>query len=134
MMLGPASTCRRTSSTAPGSSSDSLQRSETWQGLGGFHPGLGYLAVAHREAFVVESSLVCPERLVAEEILALTRVPGASKARFFADGRLVLLGDRGRAYFPRQGVMALARYRVPDMADTESGPEVESTVWRMLPG
>jgi len=35
-----------------------------------------------------------PERLVAEEILALTRVPGASKARFFADGRLVLLQAR----------------------------------------
>jgi trk system potassium uptake protein TrkA len=35
-----------------------------------------------------------PEQLVAEEILALTRVPGASKARFFADGRLVLLQAR----------------------------------------
>jgi trk system potassium uptake protein TrkA len=35
-----------------------------------------------------------PERLVAEEILALTRVPGASKARFFAEGRLVLLQAR----------------------------------------
>jgi trk system potassium uptake protein TrkA len=35
-----------------------------------------------------------PERLVAEEILALTRVPGASTARFFADDRLVLLQAR----------------------------------------
>ncbi len=35
-----------------------------------------------------------PERLVAEEILSLTRVPGASKARFFAEGRLVLLQAR----------------------------------------
>jgi trk system potassium uptake protein TrkA len=35
-----------------------------------------------------------PEQLVAEEILSLTRVPGASKARFFADGRLVLLQTR----------------------------------------
>lgn len=35
-----------------------------------------------------------PEQLVAEEILALTRVPGASKARFFADGRLVLIQAR----------------------------------------
>jgi trk system potassium uptake protein TrkA len=32
-----------------------------------------------------------PERLVAEEIFNLTRVPGVGKARFFADGRLVLL-------------------------------------------
>lgn len=35
-----------------------------------------------------------PERLVAEEIFSLTRVPGASQARFFADGRLVLLQAR----------------------------------------
>ena len=35
-----------------------------------------------------------PERLVAEEIFGLTRVPGASKARFFAEGRLVLLQAR----------------------------------------
>ena len=35
-----------------------------------------------------------PEQLVADEIYALTRVPGASKARFFADGRLVLLQAR----------------------------------------
>lgn len=35
-----------------------------------------------------------PERLVAEEVLALTRVPGASKARFFAEGRLVLVQVR----------------------------------------
>ena len=35
-----------------------------------------------------------PERLVAEEIFSLTRVPGANKARFFADGRLVLLEAR----------------------------------------
>ncbi len=35
-----------------------------------------------------------PERLVAEEIFGLTRVPGASRAHFFADGRLVLLAAR----------------------------------------
>ena len=35
-----------------------------------------------------------PERLVAEEILGLTRVPGATKAHFFADGKLVLLHAR----------------------------------------
>lgn len=35
-----------------------------------------------------------PERLVAEEIVGLTRVPGAIKARRFADGRLILLQAR----------------------------------------
>lgn len=38
-----------------------------------------------------------PERLVGEEIFGLTRVPGASKARFFANGRLVLLQARPSA-------------------------------------
>ncbi len=35
-----------------------------------------------------------PERLVAEEILGLMRIPGATKAHFFADGKLVLLRVR----------------------------------------
>lgn len=35
-----------------------------------------------------------PERLVAEEIFSLMRVPGASKARFFGDGKYVLLQTR----------------------------------------
>jgi trk system potassium uptake protein TrkA len=35
-----------------------------------------------------------PERLVAEEIMALTRVPGVAKVRFFHDGKLVLLKAR----------------------------------------
>ena len=41
-----------------------------------------------------EILLLYPEQLVAEEIYALTRVPGAGKARFFCDGRLVLLQAR----------------------------------------
>jgi trk system potassium uptake protein TrkA len=35
-----------------------------------------------------------PERLVAEEILGLMRIPGVAKAHFFADGKLVLLKAR----------------------------------------
>jgi len=37
---------------------------------------------------------IYPEQLVAEEIAGLTRFPGASKARLFADGRLILLQAR----------------------------------------
>ena len=33
--------------------------------------------------------MIYPENLVAEEIAGLTRFPGASKVRLFADGRLV---------------------------------------------
>ena len=38
--------------------------------------------------------LLYPERLVAEEIYCLTQVPGTGKARFFDDGKLVLLQAR----------------------------------------
>ncbi len=60
-------------------SASELRAAETWQGLAGFHPGLGYIAVAHREAFVVESSLVCPERLVRDlQRMATSLRPGAA--------------------------------------------------------
>lgn len=48
-------------------------------------------------------------------------------------GRLVLLGDRGRAYFPRRGVQALAWFEVVDVADTEAGAEVHSAAWEFIP-
>ncbi len=38
--------------------------------------------------------LLHPERLVAEELSGLTRIPGASKARFFEDRRLVMVQVR----------------------------------------
>lgn len=48
-----------------------------------------------------------------------------------ASGAEVLLGDPGRAYAPREGVEALARYVVPTPLDLESRPEVSATVWRV---
>ena len=54
-------------------------------------PYLGSNPLLERDSDIIP---LYPERLVAEEILALTRVPGAGKARFFADGRLVLLQAR----------------------------------------
>ena len=50
-------------------------------------------------------------------------------------GRVVLLGDRGRAYFPRRGAKALEWFRVEDVADTEARAEagalVASAAWEM---
>jgi ferredoxin len=43
---------------------DDLHRDESWDAVAGFHPGLGYLAVAHREAFVLESSVIRPDHLL----------------------------------------------------------------------
>jgi trk system potassium uptake protein TrkA len=50
-----------------------------------------------------EILLLYPEQLVAEEIFGLTRVPGAGKARFFCNGRLVLLQARPSIMAPIYG-------------------------------
>ena len=54
-------------------------------------PRLGKAPQVRRDKQMV---LLFPERLVAEEIASLTLVPGAGKARLFADGRLALLQAR----------------------------------------
>lgn len=40
-----------------------LREGDTWEALAGYHPGLGYVSVAHREAFVLESSLARVDHL-----------------------------------------------------------------------
>jgi trk system potassium uptake protein TrkA len=55
------------------------------------NPDLGRNPLLRRDEGIVR---LYPERLVAEEIAALTRVPGVGKARFFGDGKLVMLQAR----------------------------------------
>ena len=55
------------------------------------NPKLGRSPLLQKDSEIVP---LYPERLVAEEIFSLTRVPGVGKARFFADGRLVFLQAR----------------------------------------
>jgi ferredoxin len=52
---------------------------EAWESLSGYHPGLGYVAVAHREALVVQSTLGDPGHL-AEGLrrMATATVPSAA--------------------------------------------------------
>ena len=54
--------------------------------------------------------------------------------RLAAAGTEVLLGDPGRSYRPADGVVELARYRVPTSLDLETRTECETVVWRLLPG
>ena len=69
---------------------------------------------------------MCYERPLAERLTRwLERCAGA--------GALVLLGDPGRAYLPRAGLTALARYTVPTPLDLEDRTERETTVWRFAP-
>ena len=48
-----------------------------------------------------------------------------------ADGALVLLGDPGRAYLPKSGLEALARYQVPTPLDLEDRTMRDGVVWRL---
>jgi predicted nicotinamide N-methyase len=75
---------------------------------------------------VVLAGDVCYERPMAERATAWLR--GLARR-----GAVVLLGDPGRAYLPREGLEALARYVVPTTLDLEDRTERETTVWRMLP-
>jgi len=63
-------------------------------------PQLGRSPLLQQDKDIVQLN---PERLVAEEIFTLMRVPGVGKARFFADGRLVLLLARPSIKAPIYG-------------------------------
>jgi len=51
--------------------------------------------------------------------------------RAAAGGALVLVGDPGRAYTPREHLSPLAEYDVPVPASIEDGPVKRTTVWRI---
>lgn len=75
---------------------------------------------------VVLAGDVCYERPMAERVTAWLRALARR-------GALVLLGDPGRAYLPRDGLEAVARYVVPTTLDLEDRTERDTTVWRLLP-
>jgi len=68
---------------------------------------------------------VCYEEPMASRAVALLR-------RIAARGRPALLGDPGRAYLPREGLVELARYIVPTSREIEDREAREGVVWRVL--
>ena len=66
------------------------------------------------------------ERLLADRLTPWLR-------QLAAKGCEVLLGDLGRAYFPRVGVQELARYQIPTPETLERGKITEAAAWRLLP-
>jgi predicted nicotinamide N-methyase len=52
--------------------------------------------------------------------------------RIAGRGRLALLGDPGRAYLPREGLIERARYTVPTSRELEDRETREGVVWRVL--
>jgi predicted nicotinamide N-methyase len=69
---------------------------------------------------VVLAGDVCYDRAMTERVL-----PFLGQA--WLRGATVLLGDPGRAYVPREGLVELAAYDVPD----SDGPVRRTTVWRL---
>lgn len=49
-----------------------------------------------------------------------------------ARGTTVLLGDLGRAYFPRLGVVELERYRIVEPTGAERDEEVQPRAWELV--
>lgn len=74
---------------------------------------------------VILAGDVCYERPMAERATAWFR-------ELAGRGCTVILGDPGRAYLPKDGLEALARYPVPTSLDLEDRELRETTVWRML--
>jgi len=73
---------------------------------------------------IVLAGDMCYERPLAER---LTRWLG----RLAVAGAVVLLGDPGRAYLPRSGLVELARHTVPTPLDLEDRAARETVVWRL---
>jgi predicted nicotinamide N-methyase len=65
---------------------------------------------------------MCYERPLAERLTAWLRLMAGR-------GTLVLLGDPGRNYLPKDGLTALARYTVPTPLDLEDRTTREGVVW-----
>ena len=73
---------------------------------------------------VILAGDMCYERPLAERLTAWL-------ADCAAAGALVLLGDPGRAYLPRAGLVEVARYTVPTPLELEDRTSRETIVWRL---
>lgn len=74
---------------------------------------------------VVTAGDVCYERPMAERTIQWLR-------RCAGRGSLVLLGDPGRAYLPKSGLVEMARYDVPTSRELEASEISAGVVWRVL--
>jgi len=74
---------------------------------------------------VVTAGDVCYERPMADRVTAWLR-------GLAARGILVLLGDPGRAYLPREGLVERARYLVPTSRELEDRDTRDGIVWEVL--
>jgi predicted nicotinamide N-methyase len=69
---------------------------------------------------------ICYEKPLAERVLAWLETAHARGTR-------VLIGDPGRSYFPRQGLVQLAEYQVPTTRELEDMAVKRTGVWTFPP-
>ncbi len=75
---------------------------------------------------VILAGDICYEKPLAEKVMAWLAAGRAA-------GTMVLIGDPGRSYFPRGGLVKLAEYQVPTTRELEDMEVKKTAVWT-LPG
>jgi predicted nicotinamide N-methyase len=75
-------------------------------------------------AEVILAGDICYEKPLAAKVMAWL---AAAKAQ----GAMVLIGDPGRSYFPRQGLVKLAEYQVPTTRELEDQEVKKSAVFTL---
>lgn len=89
---------------------------------GGAGPPPAWLAACE----VVLAGDICYDAAMAARVVPWLRARAAAGAQ-------VLLGDPGRIYLPSEGLVELARYRVPIIDDVEAEAERWGVVYRVAP-
>jgi predicted nicotinamide N-methyase len=75
-------------------------------------------------AQVIVAGDICYEKPLAERVMAwLTQARDR--------GARILIGDPGRSYFPRQGLVKLAEYQVPTTRELEDAEIKKTAVWTL---
>ncbi len=75
---------------------------------------------------IVLAGDVCYEKPMADRVIAWFRALAGR-------GAAILMGDPGRAYLPKNGLVELARYQVPTTLEVEDRKMRETIVWRLMP-
>ncbi|WP_374342919.1 methyltransferase [Phenylobacterium sp.] len=75
-------------------------------------------------ADVILAGDICYEKPLAEKVMAWLAAGRAA-------GAVVLIGDPGRSYFPREGLTKLAEYQVPTTRELEDQEVKKTAVWTL---
>ncbi|HEX6858727.1 MAG TPA: methyltransferase [Caulobacteraceae bacterium] len=76
------------------------------------------------DADVILAGDICYEKPLAEQVMAWLTAARAA-------GAAVLIGDPGRTYFPREGLIKLAQYQVPTTRELEDMEVKKTAVWTL---